>query len=1209
MSIDRKGYKDALKAISARTGAPLSSLILSFGILHEMTAIVPLVGVFYTARAFGIGERVVKSVITETDDDISSGWAKKKCREWIEEGEGWAERVGKRYGIFGYGKGAAAATKAPIAGDVANAVLAYGTIKALLPLRIGLSLYMAPMFSRGIIEPVRRGFLHSEPPSLLPTHSLSLTLCTLLARSHLFDAFNDNYHNTSYDHSAPTMSISNDTLNSLLDSESRALAPAAVGSQVALMSIISVVTIITFNILRPKNKMIYEPKVKYHEGDKPPPRISDSLFGWLPPLLHTKEPELVEKIGLDAVTFLRFGRFMRWLFLGITALTCGILLPVNAVYNVKKVTSEKRDVLSMLTIRDVSGNILFVHVTVTYLITFLIMGLVYIHWKKMVELRRQWFRSPEYAQSFYARTLQVTQVPKKYQSDEGIRAIFETYKVPYPTTSVHIGRKVGDLPERINFHNSNVRELEKHLVKYLKDGAVGKKRPTIRIGATWGCGGETRDAIDFYTEKLKRTEANIEEYRNQIDTRKAENYGFASMAAIPYAHIVARQLKDKHPKGTDISLAPNPKDIIWDNMTKTPGEIRAKRTIGFLWLSLVCFFNTVPLFIISILANLDAIKAFVPFLREWAKASPSSFAVISGVLPPTVSGIFGFFLPVIMRWLSQFMGALTHSKLDRQVIAHYFSFLVISQLVIFTLIGVVFNAVEGIIVEIGKDSFKDIIDNLNTLPSLINRTYINQSSYWLTFFPLRGFLVIFDLAQILNLVWISIKTRLFGRTPRDIREWTQPPEFQYAVYYSNLLFMAAVGLVFAPLAPLVALAAAVVFWMSSWVYKYQLMFVYISKVETGGRLWNVVINRLLFVVVLMQALMVLTIGLQLGFKSFYWISAVPPIFIIAFFKVYLTRAFGNQFRYYTPTDDELRAAKVHSERADHKGNRLERRFGHPSLHADLFTPMLHAKMMPLLSQVYRGKIGKDKAKLDEYGGQKMEAQVVEGIRIAAIEQRDLEYDPALYRRDRGELDWDARSMASTTMMGDATSIAPSQSQGYPPGYDRYLTAGPGTYELSRMDSQQEPLLSGGPRLYEQPYPSQQSLSMPPAMYLDTTSDSLSREAPLHRPQDYFGENPQRSNSPFMEPRNGTPFMEARSGTPVSQYPPQPHRQYSSQYSHHAQSPSQYQGAQSPSQYHPAQSPSQYHPGPSPSQYQRGQSPSQTNPPQEQNVAGRGTYRG
>lgn len=245
--------------------------------------------------------------------------------------------------------------------------------------------------------------------------------------------------------------------------------------------------------------MIYEPKVKYHVGDKPPPRISDSLFGWLPPLIHTKEPELVDKIGLDAVTFLRFGRLLRWLFSGITLLTCGILLPINAVYNIKKVDSADRDVLSMLTIRNVSGNILFVHVAVTYLITFLIIGLVYINWKKMVVLRRQWYRSPEYLESFYARTLQVTQVPKKYQSDEGIKAIFETYKVPYPTTSVHVGRRVGRLPELIEYHNATVRELETCLVKYLKKGTLGKSRPTVRVGGSCGCGGQRKDAIDFYT--------------------------------------------------------------------------------------------------------------------------------------------------------------------------------------------------------------------------------------------------------------------------------------------------------------------------------------------------------------------------------------------------------------------------------------------------------------------------------------------------------------------------------------------------------------------------------------------------------------------------------------------------------------------------------------------------------------------------------------
>lgn len=67
---------------------------------------------------------------------------------------------------------------------------------------------------------------------------------------------------------------------------------------------------------------------------------------------------------------------------------------------------------------------------------------------------------------------------------------------------------------------------------------------------------------DENSEKLKRTEQAVEAYRSQIDSRKPENYGFASMAAVPYAHIVAQLLERKHPKGTEITLAPNPKDIV-----------------------------------------------------------------------------------------------------------------------------------------------------------------------------------------------------------------------------------------------------------------------------------------------------------------------------------------------------------------------------------------------------------------------------------------------------------------------------------------------------------------------------------------------------------------------------------------------------------------------------------------------------------------------
>ena len=44
-------------------------------------------------------------------------------------------------------------------------------------------------------------------------------------------------------------------------------------------------------------------------------------------------------------------------------------------------------------------------------------------------------------------------------------------------------------------HNEAVADLEKHLVKYLKGGRIGAKRPTLKKGGFWGMGGEKKVSL------------------------------------------------------------------------------------------------------------------------------------------------------------------------------------------------------------------------------------------------------------------------------------------------------------------------------------------------------------------------------------------------------------------------------------------------------------------------------------------------------------------------------------------------------------------------------------------------------------------------------------------------------------------------------------------------------------------------------------------
>ncbi|OCF35877.1 hypothetical protein I316_02370 [Kwoniella heveanensis BCC8398] len=852
-----------------------------------------------------------------------------------------------------------------------------------------------------------------------------------------------------------------------------AVSVKAVGSQVALMTAISCGTILAFSFFRPREKKVYAPKIKYQlpepadpsddpDYEPPPPPISNGFFAWFSPVIRLKEEQMIANIGLDATTFLRFLRMLRNVFSCVSILGA-ILLAINIAYNLKNVDSSDRNALSLLTIQNVRGSWMWPALGASYLINFIVMYFVWRNWQAMVQLRMRWFRSPAYQQKIYSRTLMVTQVRKDYRSDEGLVALMGLLKIDCTS----IGRRLEDFPEMVEDHNKAVAELEEHLVKYLKGGQVGKKRPVIRKGGFLGIGGAKKDAIDYHAKEIKFLRDRIDVKRQAIDSllrkernaRKkgnksggrieGENYGFVTFKTIAEAHRIARahqgRLKELH--GAQLHLAPMPQDIVWENISKDSAEVGSRRTFGFVLIGLVCFVYTVPLLVVSLLANLSALTVYVGFLRTWKDAGQWgnwTFSLVSGILPSVISAGFGYLLPFIMRRISKYQGAPTRSRLDRAVTARYFFFMIICNLVIYSLLSVIYTAIAQVVVQIGQhQSASAIFKQLEKIPDQIQGTYVQQSTYWLTWLPLRGFLVIFELIQLIKLAMVSLRRFMFSHTPRSIRDMTKPGYFEYAIIICNLLMVSAVGLIYAPLAPLVTIGACLVFWFSSVVYKYQLLYVYISRAESGGRMWNVYCNRLLACCVLMQLLMVLTTGL-IRSRWLDCVAAAPPLLVILGFKIYISKTAENKFRYYEPTPQELEQERMNTmseKRTRH--SEMEKRFLHPALQQDkLFTVMVHKSQESLAREVlsaYPWFAGKHEH---------------DGVEIKAVREENLEYDPS---RDgpadvAHQADWDARSVASTDMLGGAVGgKSELSSRGGTPAID---TDAYKHYPLPTMDSPQ-----------------------------------------------------------------------------------------------------------------------------------------------------------
>lgn len=103
--------------------------------MHELTAIVPVVGLFYAFRGLGAGDRTLayiesrRAALVEGDDSMESKMVAKSA-EYLDEGEKRAMRFGKHYGLWGLDDDSKPHN---LAGDIACAAAAYGTTKVSMP--------------------------------------------------------------------------------------------------------------------------------------------------------------------------------------------------------------------------------------------------------------------------------------------------------------------------------------------------------------------------------------------------------------------------------------------------------------------------------------------------------------------------------------------------------------------------------------------------------------------------------------------------------------------------------------------------------------------------------------------------------------------------------------------------------------------------------------------------------------------------------------------------------------------------------------------------------------------------------------------------------------------------------------------------------------------------------------------------------------------
>ncbi|KGQ06393.1 hypothetical protein BBAD15_g8318 [Beauveria bassiana D1-5] len=725
---------------------------------------------------------------------------------------------------------------------------------------------------------------------------------------------------------------------------------------------------VCFSLLRPHNQAVYAPKVKHADEKHAPPTIGKSLFAWVPPVLHTNEDVLMQTVGMDATIFIRFMRMCRNMFLALSVVGVGILVPVHLT---KAAIRDKSELgwLTNISPLNVFGRAQWVQVVAAYLFDIIVAGFLWWNYREIAQLRRRYFETDEFQTSLASRTLMLYDLPRECASDEGIARIIDQVAPSSSFARTAIARNVKELPELIEQHDHTVRKLEAVLAKYLKNPTkLPPNRPTCKPSKkdhAYGSypKGQKLDAIDYYTKRIRDLETEIKQVRTTVDKRSTMPYGFASYSDIAEAHSIAYSFRKKKPQGTTVTLAPRPNDIIWRNMPLSTSVRSRRRWANSFWMAILTVLWIGPNALIAMLfVNLSNLGRLWPAFKTSLEANPRFWGLVQGILAPTLTSLAYLVLPVIFRRLSTKGGDQTKTGRERHVIGKMYAFFVINNLVVFSFFSTVFTFVFNIIRnatsgESGWDAIKDANkDNGKSIVDGLFQALCSNGVFWVTYLLQRQLGAATDLAQLWSLTRAFFLKKFSSPTPRELIELTAPPPFEYASYYTYFLFYATSSLCFAGIMPLVLPAAAMYFTLDHYLKKYLILYRFVTKTESGGLYWRTVFNRFIFGTMLANCVVLLTTWVRGDGDHIQFFAVIPLPFLMFGFKLYCANTFDNKIRFYSLLNVRKNPEAARAQADRQRSEKLASRFGHPALYKKLITPMVNQKAQNLLPSVYSGRL-------------------------------------------------------------------------------------------------------------------------------------------------------------------------------------------------------------------------------------------------------------
>ncbi|KAG9304947.1 hypothetical protein G9A89_003116 [Geosiphon pyriformis] len=420
-------------------------------------------------------------------------------------------------------------------------------------------------------------------------------------------------------------------------------------------------------------------------------------------------------------------------------------------------------------------------------------------------------------------------------------------------------------------------------LRKISKSTLDKYQPFSTTGYC-GTGNRVR-SIDHFLKKFNYLDRRIAELRAiYINERppKPTSTAFITFHSHANAQMAAQSIMESKPHTCTTKMAPEPRDILWENLSMRFREKMARFLFVNASVWALTIFWLFPIFAFLTLTSIDSLSQRIHFLGPFLDARPIVRTLLQNVLPTVLVSFFMAMLPWILMEISKQESFPCYSELEEAVLVRYYHFSFFNVFIVF-LLGITF-----------LESIFDVINQPTSIIETLAKSLPQGATFFIYYIIFNICTHGLELIQVGSQLFLHIllTSRFVATTPRMLQRVTHPWPFQFYYYYPNHILILVMTITYSTINPLIIIFSLVYYAIAYVVYKHQFAYCYVRRYESGGKFFRRVFGYTTDGLIIFQLTIIGLIWLRTAIIAGAFL--VPLVVGTGYFKYYCHKTFYSR---------------------------------------------------------------------------------------------------------------------------------------------------------------------------------------------------------------------------------------------------------------------------------------------------------------------------